>query len=79
MLSIQTNWDNYGIDWEGPVSLDDEDTVTVEELTEMLTDTQKVELREQVDGLDAHSFSQLDMLRQYVVARSYVYDNCNSS
>ena len=46
---------------------------------EMLTDTQKVELREQLDGLDTHSFSQLDMLRQYIVARLYVYDNCNSS
>ena len=36
MLCIQANWDDYGIDWKGPVSLDSEDTVTVEELTEML-------------------------------------------
>ena len=79
MLCIQANWDDYGIDWGGPVSLDGEDTVTVEELTEMLNETQKVELREQLDGLDANSFSQIDMLRQYTVARSYVYDNCNSS
>ena len=33
-----------GIDWEGPVSLaiDGEETVTVEELTQMLTETQNV-------------------------------------
>ena len=52
MLCIQANWDYCGIDWGGPVSLDGEDTVTVEELTEMLNETQKVELREQLDGLD---------------------------
>lgn len=65
------------MDWEGPVPLnDDEDTVIVEELTEMLTDPQKDTLREQLVALDSHSFSQLDMLRQYTVAKSYVYD-CN--
>ena len=63
------------MDWEGPVPLDDdEDTVTVEELTEMLTDPQKDALREQLTALDSHSFSQLDMLRQYTIAKSYVYD-----
>ena len=46
---------------------------------ETLTETQKVELKEQLDGLDANSFSQIEMLRQYTVARSYVYDNCNSN
>lgn len=47
-------------------------TVTVEELTDMLTDQQKDELREQLASLDLQSFSQLDMLRQYTVAKSYV-------
>lgn len=33
------------MDWEGPVSLsDEEETVTVEELADMLTDPQKDEL-----------------------------------
>ena len=68
------------MDWEGPVPLDDddEDTVTVEELTEMLTDPQKDALREQLTVLDSHSFSQLDMLRQYTIAKSHVYD-CTSN
>ena len=39
------------MDWEGPVPLDD--TVTVEELTEMLTDPQKDALREQLIALDS--------------------------
>ena len=67
------------MDFEGPVPLDDdEDAVTVEELTEMLTDPQKDALREQLTTLDSHSFSQLDMLRQYTVAKSYVYDYTNN-
>ena len=64
MLVAVVIW--YG--WEGPVSLDGEDALTVEELTEMLTETQRVELREQLDQLDVNSFPQLDMLRQYTVA-----------
>ena len=65
------------MDWEGPIPLtDDEETVTVEELTDMLIDQQKDELREQLASLDLQSFSQLDMLRQYTVAKSYVYDHC---
>ena len=67
------------MDWEGPVPLDDdEDTVTVEELTEMLTDPQKDALQEQLIALDSHSFSQRDMLRQYTIAKSYVYDCTNN-
>ena len=65
------------MDWEGPIPLtDDEETVTVEELTDMLIDQQKDELREQLASLDLQSFSQLDMLWQYTVAKSYVYDHC---
>ena len=73
---MQANWDDYGVDWEGPVPIDDEDTVTVEELADMLSDIQKDELRGQLDALDSHSSSQLDMLRHYTVAKSYVHD-CN--
>lgn len=62
------------MDWEGPVPLNDEDRVTVEELSELLTDPQKDELQRQLATLDASPFSQLDMIRQYVVARSYVYE-----
>lgn len=50
--------------------------MTVEELADMLSDTQKDDLRQQLDALDSHAFSQLDMLRHYTVAKSYVYD-CN--
>ena len=65
------------MDWEGPIPLSEHDeTVTVEELADMLTDQQKDELRGQLVSLDPQSFSQLDMLRQYTVAKSYVYDNC---
>ena len=29
-------WDGYGIDWEGPVQLTNETTVTIDELGEVL-------------------------------------------
>ena len=46
------------MDWEGPIPLsDDEETVTVEELADMLTDQQKDELREQLTSLDPEFFS----------------------
>ena len=52
------------------MSLDGEETVTIEELTGILTKTQRVELKEQLDQLDVNSFSHVDMLRQYTVART---------
>ena len=42
------------MDWEGPVPLiDDEGTITVEELTEMLTDPRKDALQEPLTALDS--------------------------
>lgn len=71
---LQADWDDYGVDWEGPVSLCEEDSVSVQELEEMLTDTQKVELQEQLTTHRAQMFCQEAMLQQYVTAKSYVYE-----
>ncbi len=42
-----------------------------------LSDDQIVELQEDLDALDINSFSQIDMLRQYIVAKSYIYVTWN--
>ena len=44
-MIIKVNWDTFGVDWEGPVPLDDESTVTVEELEDILSDAQKQQLK----------------------------------
>ena len=45
LIAVQVNWDTFGIDLEGPVPLDDDNTVTVEELEDILSDTQKQHLK----------------------------------
>ena len=46
MVNMQVDWDTYGVDWEGPVPTDDDVTsVTIEELDDMLNDSQKDQLQ----------------------------------
>ena len=40
----------------------------------MLTNDQKEELHHQLLALDSNLFSQVDMLRQYVVAKLYIFN-----
>uniref|UniRef100_A0A1X7VI84 Integrase core domain-containing protein n=1 Tax=Amphimedon queenslandica TaxID=400682 RepID=A0A1X7VI84_AMPQE len=68
----KADWDDYGIDWDGPVPLVEDYVVQVAEVGEMLTHDQKAELRQQLNDLDLNLFSQVDMLRQYVVAKLYI-------
>lgn len=64
------DWDSVGIDWDGPVSLEDSDAVTVEELSDVLTISQK----EQLDGLlsPLGCTTQQEMLAQYTIAKTFV-------
>ena len=55
-------WDTYGVDWEGPVPLDDDvSTVTVEELSDMLNQLKA--------PLSASDFSQQAML---AIVKSFI-------
>ena len=69
------NWDNSGVDWEGPIPLDDDNTVTVEELEDLLSDTQKQHLKESLAPLLGSIFSQESMLAQFLLAKSYVHQS----
>ena len=62
------------MDWEGPVPVDNDegDRVTVEELEDMLSDSQKDELKSLLVPICNNQYSQQEMLSQYAIARSYV-------
>lgn len=67
------NWDTFGVDWEGPVPLDDDSTVTVEELQDILSDAQKQQLKGMLSPLSTSAFSEEGMLAQYLLAKSFVH------
>ena len=62
----------YGIDWEGPVSVPEEDTVTVEEMEDVLSTVQKEELSSLLSPISNNVFSQQEMLGQFAIAKSFV-------
>lgn len=69
----QADWNRYGIDFEGPVPVDDDqNVVTVEEPDNILTDMQTEELHRQLLALQSDIFSQQDMLCKYLLAKAYV-------
>ena len=43
-FSIQESWQDFGIDFEGPVPLDDENPVVVEELPQFLSQEEMITL-----------------------------------
>ena len=69
------NWDSFGVDWEGLIPLDDDNTVTVEELEDLLSDTQKQHLKESLAPLLGSTFSQESMMAQFLLAKSYVHQS----
>ena len=66
-------WDGFGIDWDGPTPLDDEATVTVNELEEVLTYERRQQLERLLSPLSTSTFSQQEMLGKYAVAKSFVH------
>ena len=73
LLNFQVDWDTYGVDWDGPVPLDDDaNTVTVEELGVVLTDTQKDELQVVLSPLSTKDYCQRATLGQFALAKSFV-------
>ena len=62
------------MDWDSPITVEEsENTVTVEQLSDILDSIQKEELKNLLAPLPSSSFSQQGMLSQYVLAKSYVH------
>ena len=74
-LHVQVDWHQYGMDWEGPVPVDDENTVVIQENPEMLSDAQRQELREYLSPIGGNPFRQEEMLSQFAIAKAYVNAN----
>ena len=68
-------WDDFGIDWNGPTPLDDESTVTVNELQEVLTYERRRQLEGLLSSLSTSTFSQQEMLGKYAVAKLFVHQH----
>ena len=73
---LQFDWHEYGVDWEGPVPTDDDNnTVFVHEEPDMLSASQKLELRELLSQGHVESnveFSRQHMISQLAIAKSFV-------
>ena len=70
---VQDDWDQYGVDYGGPVPLDDdENIVIVNEIDEMLSLEEKSDLRHHLENLQTDIFSQRDLLSEYLFARGFV-------
>ena len=47
------DWDDYGVDWDGPIPhVSDDDTVVVEEIEDILSAEQKAELDDQLSSIN---------------------------
>ena len=71
-IHLQAVWDEYGIDWEGPVRLADETTVTIDELGEVLNDSKKEQLHDMLSPLTTSVYCKEEMIGQYAVAKAFV-------
>ena len=67
----QESWGSYGIDVEGPVPLDDESTIVVDELPNVLSEEERAMLRRHIVQPD--SLSAEWMIENYSVTRYVVH------
>ena len=75
MCLLQIDWDAYGVDWEGPVPTeDDTSSVTIEELDDILDETQKDQLKALLTPI-SNDFSKQGMIGQFALAKSFVHQS----
>ena len=83
MLAIQNcivfndvlqDWDDYGIDWAGPVPIDhDADTVELDNIEEILSTEQRSELEREIHMANTScSIAEDVLVHQYSTAKSFV-------
>ena len=69
---MQAEWYDYGVDSEGPIRLEDEGVVTVHELMDVLSNTQKEQLHNLLSPLTTNVYCKEEMIGQYAVAKTFV-------
>lgn len=76
-FSIQESWQDFGIDFEGPVPLDeDENPVVVEELPQFLSLEEMITLRQNIPQPD--SVNDEWMIQNYAITRSIIHSLSDS-
>ena len=76
-ISIQESWQDFGIDFEGPVPLDeDENAVVVEELPQFLSQEEMTTLRQHIPQPD--SVNEEWMIQSYAITRSVIHSLSDS-
>ena len=68
---LQGFTDEYGIDWSGPASLDDDQTVTVDNLPSILSDEECTTLRQQLTHSD--TLTEEWMVHSFTVAKVFIH------
>ena len=77
--SVQVNWEEYGSDFTGPVSLDDDlDRVVVEQVPRVLSEEERDLLLQQLEPPHSVGLCQDVLLHNYALAKSFVLEACNS-
>ncbi len=64
--------EDYGIDWTGPVSLDDDNTVVLDDLADVLSDTEKATLSDQIPQLT--TLTEDWMIQSFTIAKVFVHE-----
>lgn len=71
------DWDDYGIDWDGPVphiSDDDTNTVVVEEIEDILSAEQKADLDDQLSSINPTlSLTESLLANQFATAKAFIH------
>ncbi len=72
--STLQDWDDYGIDWNGPVPSTDPytNTVVVQEVEELLTEDQKTQLDAEVGPINPSCLVEEILLNHFSAAKRYV-------
>ena len=74
MYFHQVDWDAYGIDWDGPIPMDGNDSIVrVEDVVDILSTSQKEQLKALLSPVAISDSSQQQILTQFTVAKSYVH------
>ncbi len=72
VIIIQGITDDYGIDWTGPVPVEDVDNVVrVDDLTDVLSDAEKATLMQQITQPD--TLTEEWMIHSFSVAKLFVH------
>ena len=75
---MQEVGDQYGIDWAGPVPTDEDDnTVTVDDLPDILSETEKDILRQHISDQGTCTLTEECMIRSFTIAKVFIHAACS--